>query len=116
GKHKLWQSYLAEAQARRMSRQPGQRFASLRALRKALALPVPPGRSRDELRTEAIACLCLPDLEVAREWYGWPQGSAGFAIDAALARHPRGDKDGHNSVRRRSAHGGKHRLPGAGPA
>src|SRR5439155_21290312 len=38
GKHKLWQSYLAEAQARRMSRQPGQRFATLRALREALAL------------------------------------------------------------------------------
>jgi serine/threonine protein kinase len=115
GKHKLWQSYLAEAQARRMSRQPGQRFSGLRAIQKALTLPVPPNRSRDELRTEAIACLCLPDLEPAREWDGWPLGSAGFAIDAAFARYARGDKNGNVSVRRLSDDVETHRLPGAGP-
>jgi serine/threonine protein kinase/WD40 repeat protein len=115
GKHKLWQAYLAEAQARRMSRQPGQRFAGLRAIRKALALPVPPGRSRDELRTEAIAALCLPDLEPAREWDGCPLGSAGFAIDAAFARYARGDKDGNVSIRSLSDDEELCRLPGVGP-
>ena len=35
-----------------MSRQPGQRFDSLRAIRKALDLPLPSGRTLDELRTE----------------------------------------------------------------
>ena len=67
GKHELWRSYLTQAKAGRMSRQPGQRFASLRAILAALALPLPPGRSRDELRTEAVAALCLPDLELDRE-------------------------------------------------
>ena len=57
GKNKLWESNLARAKAGRMSRQPGQRFDSLRALQDALNLPIPPSRSRDELRTEAIACL-----------------------------------------------------------
>jgi serine/threonine protein kinase/WD40 repeat protein/Tfp pilus assembly protein PilF len=114
GKHKLWQAYLAEAHARRVSRQPGQRFAGLRAIRKALALPVPPGRSRDELRTEAIACLCLPELEVAREWDGWPVGSSGFALDEAFARYARGDRDGNVSVRRLSDDEELFRLPGVG--
>jgi hypothetical protein len=54
GKVKLWQAYLDRAQARRVSRQPGQRFDSLRAIQEALKLPVPPGRSLDELRNEAI--------------------------------------------------------------
>jgi hypothetical protein len=114
GKHKLWQAHLAEAQARRMSRQPGQRFATLRALSKALALPVPPGRSRDELRTEAIAALCLPDLDPAREWDGCPPGSAGFAMDAAFERYARGDKDGNVSVRRLSDDKELCPLPGVG--
>ena len=29
---------------------------------------MPAGHSLDELRTEAIACLSLPDIEVLREW------------------------------------------------
>src|SRR5262249_25134271 len=102
GKHKLWQAHLAAAQARRMRPQPRPRLPGLRAVGEALALPVPPGRSRDELRTEALACLCLPDLEPASEWDGCPLGSAGFAIDAAFARYARGDKDGNVSVRRLS--------------
>ncbi|HVC97756.1 MAG TPA: serine/threonine-protein kinase, partial [Pirellulales bacterium] len=65
---KLWGSYLAQARAGRLTRQPGQRFASLRAIQDARKLPLPLGRSLDELRHEAIACLCLPDLKVAREW------------------------------------------------
>src|SRR5262249_51293268 len=48
GKVKLWQANLDRAQARRVSRRPGQRFDSLRAIEEALKLPVPPGRSLDE--------------------------------------------------------------------
>jgi serine/threonine protein kinase/WD40 repeat protein len=114
GKHKLWESYLAEAQARRMSHQPGRRFVSLRAIQKALELPPPPGRSRAELRTEAIAALCLSDLEVAKEWNGWPLGSSAFAIDPAFERYARGDKDGNVTIRRLSDDAELLRLPGIG--
>src|SRR5262249_40372369 len=36
---KLWGSYLAQARASRMTRQPGQHFDSLRAIREAMKLP-----------------------------------------------------------------------------
>lgn len=61
---RLWVSYLNEANAKHRSRQSGQRFGALRAIRKALEIPVPQGHDLDELRTEAIAAVCLPDLEV----------------------------------------------------
>jgi serine/threonine protein kinase/WD40 repeat protein/Tfp pilus assembly protein PilF len=114
GKSKLWEAYLAQAKASRMSRQPGQRFACLRALQQALELPLPPGRSRDDLRTEAIAALCLPDLEVAKEFDGWPLGSDGFAIDHAFERYARGDKDGNISICRLSDNVRIAWLPGVG--
>jgi serine/threonine protein kinase/WD40 repeat protein len=114
GKSKLWEAYLAQAQASRMSRQPGQRFACLRAIQQALELPLPPGRSLDELRTEAIAALCLPDLEVVKEFDGWPLGSDGFAIDYAFERYARGDQDGNISIRRLSDDAQILWLPGVG--
>ncbi len=63
---KLWVSYLNEAHAKHRSRQSGQRFGALRAIENAMKLPVPKARALDELRTEATAALCLPDLEVDR--------------------------------------------------
>jgi serine/threonine protein kinase/WD40 repeat protein len=92
--HKLWLSYLRQAQSRRMSRQSGQHFASLRAIKAALDLPVPPDHSRAELRTEAIACLALPDVCVAQEWDGWPAGSAHLDFDSTLERYVRTDDTG----------------------
>ncbi len=79
-----WDSYVVAARAGRLSHRPGQRFASLRAIGKALALPLPPGRSKDELRTEAIACLLLPDLEPAKELPGLEPGTTTVAIDGAF--------------------------------
>jgi hypothetical protein len=73
-KEELWSSYLMQARSTRVSRQPGQRFAALRAVQKALELPLPQGHSLDELRIEAIGALCLPDLEVSHEWLGLPPG------------------------------------------
>ena len=63
---KLWIAYRNEAHARHRSRQSGQRFGALRAIGNAMKLPVPKAHSLDELRTEATAALCLPDLEVDR--------------------------------------------------
>jgi eukaryotic-like serine/threonine-protein kinase len=68
GRHKLWEAYLSKADALRKSGQRGQRFESLRAIKEALKLPVPPGRSVDELREAAIAALCLPDIELGPEF------------------------------------------------
>jgi WD40 repeat protein len=61
GQYKLWQAYLDRARGGRLSRRAGQRFGSLEAIRQATALPLPPGRSRDELRNEAASCLALAD-------------------------------------------------------
>jgi eukaryotic-like serine/threonine-protein kinase len=111
---RLWESLRAQAQAKRTTHQPGQRFATLRAIQEAMKLPLPPGHSLDELRTEAIAALLLPDLEVAKEWDGWPTGSSGFAIDDAFQRYARGDKDGNVSVRSLADDEEMFPLPGAG--
>jgi serine/threonine protein kinase/WD40 repeat protein len=119
GKHKLWLSYLSQAQARRMSRQSGQRFASLRALKEALALPVPPDHSRDELRTEAIAALCLADLQMASEGGSDTPGARGstawgFAIDPTFQRYAVADKEGTVHIHRPSDEKELLQLPGDG--
>ncbi|HEV2970113.1 MAG TPA: protein kinase, partial [Pirellulales bacterium] len=112
---KLWDSYVVAARAGRMSRRPGQRFDSLRAIEKALSLPVPPGRSKDELRTEAIAAMLLPDLEVAKELPGLPRGTTAVAIDQAFQRYARGDAEGNISVRRVTDDVELFQFPGVGP-
>jgi serine/threonine protein kinase/tetratricopeptide (TPR) repeat protein/WD40 repeat protein len=112
---RLFKALLAQARASRMTRRPGQRFAGLRAIREALKLPLPPGRSLDELRNEAIACLLLPDFEVAKEWNGWPVGSTGLTFDPKFERYARGDKDGNVTVRRVVDDRKLLTLPGAGP-
>jgi WD40 repeat protein len=89
-----------EARALRVSRHPGQRVRSLQAIQEALRLPLPPGHSLDELRTEAVAALALPDVEVLREWEGYPAGSVGLDFDGLLERYARLAKDGTVSVRR----------------
>jgi len=59
---KLWGSYLAEARANRISGLTGQRFTSLDAVRKAVAI-----RSDLAVRNEVIACLAVSDLRVAKQ-------------------------------------------------
>jgi WD40 repeat protein/Flp pilus assembly protein TadD len=115
GKAKLWQAYLDRAQARRVSRRPGQRFDSLRAIQEALKLPVPPGRSRDELRNEAIAALVLPDLEVFKEWDGLLPSSQNWTFDAGLQRYARAELGGAVSIRRVEDDAELLRLPELGP-
>jgi serine/threonine protein kinase/WD40 repeat protein/Flp pilus assembly protein TadD len=97
---RLWESYRDQARAMRMSRHPGQRVESLRSIQEAMKLPVPPGHALDELRTEAIAALALPDLEVLHEWEGFPAGSIDLDFDAKLERYARLATDGTVSVRR----------------
>jgi WD40 repeat protein len=77
-------------------------------------IAVPPGHSLGELRNEAIACLLLPDFEVAREWDGWPIGSSGLAFDATFERYARGDRNANVSIRRVSDDRELLTLPGVG--
>ncbi|HEX3450324.1 MAG TPA: protein kinase, partial [Isosphaeraceae bacterium] len=61
----LAQSLLSQARAARSSRRRGQRFQGLAAIRSAQLLARESGEPesfQDKLRTEAIACLALPDI------------------------------------------------------
>jgi serine/threonine protein kinase/WD40 repeat protein len=97
---RLWESLRDRARALRMSRAPGQRLESLKSIRQALDLPLPPGHSLAELQTEAIAALALPDLEVQRAWEGNPAGNIGLDFDSTLTQYARLGTDGTVTVRR----------------
>src|SRR5262249_50075779 len=63
---KLFQAQVNEARMRRYSGRPGQRFRSLEAIRQAAELARrlgKPPETFDPLRNEAIAALCLPDID-----------------------------------------------------
>jgi WD40 repeat protein len=100
GNAKLWDSLLSQARAGRMSRRVGQRFDSLEAIKKAMALPVPESRSLGELRNEAIACLALPDFRPIQTWDVSPAGSTGVSFGGRLERYVRTDRQDNISVRR----------------
>jgi serine/threonine protein kinase/WD40 repeat protein len=100
GNAKLWDSLLSQARAGRMSRRVGQRYGSLEAIKKAVALPVPDGRSLDELRNEAIACLALPDFRPIKIWDLWPAGTNSVCFNGDLERYARADLQKKISVRR----------------
>ncbi len=92
---KYWNALYQQARAGRFGSLPGRRFDSLDALAKAWRL-----RPDDDLRTEAIACLALTDLEPSQEWSGWPEGSFDVDFDGHLQRYIRADRHGGVSVRR----------------
>jgi WD40 repeat protein/tRNA A-37 threonylcarbamoyl transferase component Bud32 len=97
----LWVSKRDQARAMRMSRRPGQRTETLRVIKEAMQLPVPPGHSLAELRTEAIAALALPDIKVERAWEGgMTPGIVGLALDRNLNYCARLAVDGTVTVNR----------------
>ncbi|HZU35957.1 MAG TPA: protein kinase, partial [Gemmataceae bacterium] len=102
-------SFLAEARAHRLSGQVGQRFQSLSALAQAAKL-----QPSLELRNEAVACLALPDLRLARSWEGNPPGTMAVVFDADLEHYARSNARGDLSVRRVSDDTELARLPGPG--
>jgi serine/threonine protein kinase/WD40 repeat protein len=118
-KEGLFAAKLAQARASRKSGQTGQRFESLKAVGEAAALARElrlPTTSFDDLRAEAIGALALPDLEVAREWDGWPVDTVGLDFDDSLARYVRLDKQGGVAVCRLTDRGEEviARIPGHG--
>jgi WD40 repeat protein len=99
-KEKLWGANLAKAQAGRWSGRIGRRHSGLDALAEAAGLGIIPER-RHELRDEAIACMTLVDVRIARQWPGHPIGSVvSPAFDARLERYVRFESAGAVSVRR----------------
>lgn len=105
---KLWQSYLERARAERASGRVGQRFEALKAIRLAARI-----RTGPELRNEAVAALVLPDVELHREWEGWPEDTLALAFDARFKRYARISKKGEITVCRATADGEEvlYRLP-----
>ncbi len=68
---RLYDAYLAQAQAGRWSGRPGRRFEGLAVLKRAAELVPTLGLGEDamlELRNEAIACMTLVDLRLDRQW------------------------------------------------
>jgi WD40 repeat protein/tetratricopeptide (TPR) repeat protein/tRNA A-37 threonylcarbamoyl transferase component Bud32 len=114
-KHRLWEAYLAQARASRHSGRQGQYAEGLQALREALKLPVPPGRSRAELRDEAAACLVLPDLVPVRDWPGWTIDTMELEFDGAVERYAHLDRSRTVTVRRLADHTEITRLTARGP-
>ena len=108
-KEKLWSSYLAQAQAGRFSHRAGRRFQGLELLRKATEM-----RPALELRNEAIACLALPDMRVAKEWDDLSAVSHQMDFDFAHGRYVRSDDKGNVSVWGIADNLEQLRLPGFG--
>lgn len=106
-------AHLARAMAFRRSGQVGQRTKTLAEV--ALALPLNPSSElRQDLRNEAIAALCLPDMEVAKEWGAWPSGLGETDFDAEAERFAQDDAQGNISVRRVADDVEIARLPSSG--
>jgi WD40 repeat protein/tetratricopeptide (TPR) repeat protein len=106
-RRRTFAAYLDQARASRYSRRPGQRFRTLQAIRAAARLAVrldlPPAeveKQREELRNLAITALALPDLEVLREWPGYPPGTVSLDVDPELRRYVWADGKGAVVVRR----------------
>jgi serine/threonine protein kinase/WD40 repeat protein/Tfp pilus assembly protein PilF len=97
---KRWEALLDRARAGVASGRQGQRFGSLRALREAAQIRVSP-----EVRDLALAALVLPDVEVADEWDGWPEGTVDVAFDADFQRYVRLDREGGLTLCRRTGGG-----------
>ena len=103
GRERLFDSLFSQAQARRVSRRPGQRFETLRALDEAvtIARELKLHLERlDPLRDEAIACMALPDLRETGQVIHRPPGVLLVAFDRTITRYALRYRDGTITVRR----------------
>jgi WD40 repeat protein len=106
---RLWGSYLAQARAGRWSGRPGRRFESLQALASAALI-----RPTLQLRNEAISCLTLADLQVARTWRVPAHGPLSPEFDPSLEHYAAALEKGGVSIRRVADGREIARLPGPG--
>ncbi len=110
-RERLWNSYLTQARALRLSGRPGRRFDSLAAISNAAAMHPTP-----ELRREAIACLGLCDVQMRRRWRLEPKPPPlwGVAFDSTFERYARAHPNGDLSLHRINDDVELARLPGMG--
>ncbi len=113
-------AYTEQARASRLSRQPGQRFKSLEAMRQAAKLldGLPPGPDtvsrRETLRDLAIAALALPDLQPTGRVITRPPDVIRFAFDPTMTRYALRFREGTISVRRVADDQELARIPAVG--
>src|SRR5262249_22552082 len=105
---------LAELRSLSYSGRPGQRLDGLRTIRKALRPELFAGRSPLELRNAAVACLCLPDVEVAQEWEHRLEHFA-IVFDPTWKRYAYGDLAGKVTVHSMGDGKVQMALPSFGP-
>jgi len=91
----LWESYLAQARANRLSGQPGRRFDSLDALAKAAAI-----RPSPELRDEFIAALAHFDVRQIKLGRAEALEPTSSIPDQALERYAVGHTNGEVTIHR----------------
>jgi serine/threonine protein kinase/WD40 repeat protein len=97
----LYQSLVDQALASGLSRRMGQRYESLRFLGEAAKIARELNKPETDflrLRNEAIACMALRDLKVAKEWDGWSEVAQGAMFDDKLERYARMDRGGRVSI------------------
>jgi hypothetical protein len=114
---RLYRSLVDQARASRRSRAVGQRFDGLEALRKAAGIARQLGLPEEdflELRNEVIACLALPDAQVAREWGGWPTDSTAVDFDDKFERCAFETRAGVVTVRHTADGTDRYRFPAGG--
>jgi len=98
----LARSLLDQARAARFSRRPGQRFDGLDAIRRASLLARQLGEPAsffDELRTQAIACMALPDIRIGTGDAAPGPPMSGF-VNAAADRYVTFEPSGQLRVAR----------------
>src|SRR5262249_44575984 len=105
---KLWQAKLEEARARLRSPEMGRRDLVLAALADAARI-----RLDADVRNEALACLALLDVRVARESV-WPADAGEAYFDSTLDRYACLDSQGAVSIRQAGDNVVLRRLPGTG--
>ncbi|HLH56325.1 MAG TPA: serine/threonine-protein kinase [Verrucomicrobiae bacterium] len=93
-KEELFASLENQAQARRYSRQMGQKLETLAVVTEAARIRVD-GR----LRNEAIAAMALPDLRRGPSWHVWRTNFLALACDATGQRYAALDYEGKVTVR-----------------
>ena len=110
---KLWESYLAQARANRLSRRVGQQFETLEVIKAAMAIrPSSNMEDTNRLRNEAIACMALPDLRFERQ----VSADVGSHLHPEMESYADDDEQGNVCIRRISDDQVVARFPGPGQA
>ena len=92
---KLYESYIAQARANRLSGQPGRYFNTMAIITNAVAI-----RASLELRNEAIAALAVVDLRLNVMAETNPPAPGGIVFDPTLELFARVTPEGNITVRR----------------